>query len=51
MIKKFFEKSGVDEFTFGIEKNHGRTEKRDYKLCTSYGWLARRILPSCEKLH
>jgi hypothetical protein len=39
--KKFFEKFGVDEFTFRIEKDHGRTEKRDYKLCTSLGWLAR----------
>ncbi|MFA6857607.1 MAG: ISAs1 family transposase [Treponema sp.] len=37
--KKFFEKFGVEEFTFGIEKDHGRTEKRDYKLCTSLGWL------------
>ncbi len=40
--KKFFEKFGVEEFTFGIEKDHGRTEKRDYKLCTSLGWLTQK---------
>ncbi len=38
--EKYCTRYKIQHFDCGVEKDHGRIEKRDYYLCTNLKWLA-----------
>ena len=40
--EKYCERYKIQHFSCGVEKDHGRIERRDYYLCTNLKWLAQK---------